>query len=549
MNILIVEDDLLFNHFYSVFFQSKDAVVVSTYTLSEAREVLKFSTLFDAIVLDNQLTDGEGLQLVPALIEHYPDAAILMVSANDSADFFLQAYASGLDDYAVKPVNVDLLWVKICRAVEIRRLQRVSRQQQAELACWVAQEQQEQALAGHVLATLTHRLQQMPAFIQLKTKPSSSFSGDILLQQQGQDGSQYLLLADAMGHGLAAAISLMPVLEVFQSMSQKSLPLSNIVFELNKKLNRQLPADRFVAAIFIRIDPRTAELEVWNGGMPPLLVIDTVKQKFLKAESKNMALSILNEQQIDVAVDRFKWSCGSYLVGFTDGLTDADFAGRGQLCVDRVAESWLQHPDTAFERFEHLIDELSSPVDDTSIFSIHFDKYLQSFSADMQVHDKEDGRLRLELKTAGSTLSQLDAPLKIVQIVSSYGMNQNLTNRLFSVLTELYLNALEHGILKLDSEIKQADDGFINYYNLREKGLLSLTSSDFISLIIDWSMADNTVHINLIDSGQGFDYQAINKKRAIDDFFYGRGINIIYSLCSEVNFKGSGNEVNAVIIG
>ena len=127
MNILIVEDDLLFNQFYSMFFQSKGVNVVSTYSIAEARDILKSSAVFDAIVLDNQLTDGEGLQLVPPFIGQYPDAAILMVSANDSADFFLQAYTSGLDDYAVKPVNVDLLWVKICRAVEVRQLQRVYR--------------------------------------------------------------------------------------------------------------------------------------------------------------------------------------------------------------------------------------------------------------------------------------------------------------------------------------------------------------------------------------------------------------------------------------
>ena len=549
MDILIVEDDLLFNHFYSMFFQSKGVNVVSTYSIAEARDILKSSALFDAIVLDNQLTDGEGLQLVPALIEKYPDAAILMVSANDSADFFLQAYASGLDDYAVKPVNVDLLWVKICRAVEVRRLQRVSRQQQAELAYWVAQEQQEQALAGHVLATLTQRLQQMPPYIQAKTKPSSSFSGDILLQQQGQDGSQYLLLADAMGHGLAAAISLMPVLEVFQSMSQKSLPLSNIVFELNKKLNRQLPADRFVAAIFLRLDPRAAELEVWNGGMPPLLLVDTTQQSFSKAESKNMALGILNEQQIDVTVEKFKWVTGSYVIGFTDGLTDADFVSYGQFSVDRVAESWLEQPERAFHHFEQFIDALTNPVDDITIFSIHFDQYLDSISSAIHAHEQKDGRLCLDFKTIGSALSQVDAPLQIVQTFSAYGMPQNLANVLFSVLTELYLNSLEHGVLKLDSTIKQEEDGFINYYQLREQRLLSLTSDDFISLNIDWSMDDNSIRINVIDSGKGFNYQGVHEQRSTEQIFYGRGINMIYSLCAEVNFKGCGNEVQAVIMG
>ena len=352
-----------------------------------------------------------------------------------------------------------------------------------------------------------------------------------------------------MGHGLAAAISLMPVLEVFQSMSQKSLPLSNIVFELNKKLNRQLPADRFVAAIFIRLDPRTSELEVWNGGMPPLLIIECVQKKISKAESKNMALGILNEQEIDVSVEKFKWTTGSYAVGFTDGLTDTEFVGHGQFSADFLAETWLEQPEEAFRCLEQCIDGLSHAVDDISVFSIHFDKYADLISAGMKLNDKKDGRLCLDFKITGSALSQVDAPLKIVQTVSAYGMHQSLNNTLFSVLTELYLNALEHGVLKLNSEMKQAEDGFIKYYSLREQRLSSLVSDDSISLVVDWCMSDNSIHLTVADSGAGFDYQAMNVQRSTDDFYYGRGINMIYSLCAEVNFKGCGNEVTAVIIG
>lgn len=549
MNILIVEDDLLFNHFYTIFFHSKDVVVASAYSIAEAKDLLNTNANFDAVVLDNQLTDGEGLQLVPALIQQHPDAAILMVSANDSADFFLQAYASGLDDYAVKPVNVDLLWVKICRAVEVRRLQRVSRQQQTELEYWVAQEQQEQELAVHVLATLTQRLQQMPPYIQVKSKPSSSFSGDIFLQQEGLDGSQYILVADAMGHGLAAAISLMPVLEVFQAMSQKSLPLSNLVFELNNKLNRQLPADRFVAAIFMRIDPRNNALEVWNGGMPPLLIIDPVQKIYTKAESKNMALGILDEQQVDVAVERFQCMAGNYVVGFTDGLTDAEFPGFGQLGIENIAQYWLYQADNAFGQVASLIDGLAHPVDDISIIAIDFDGCSVLSQNDLMLNENKAGELFLEYKISGAALAQIDAPIKIAHTLSAYGMRQSLNNTLFSVLTELYLNAFEHGVLKLDSKIKQLEDGFFRYYDLRDKGLSLLGLNDFIIIKVGWNMKDESIHIDIVDSGVGFDYQSVNHERATDDFFHGRGISMIYSLCSEVNFKGSGNEVNAVIIG
>ena len=47
---------------------------------------------------------------------------------------------------------------------------------------------------------------------------------------------------------------------------------------------------------------------------------------------------------------------------------------------------------------------------------------------------------------------------------------------LFTVMTELYVNALDHGVLGLDSNLKSDQDGFETYFLTRESRLARLDS-------------------------------------------------------------------------
>ncbi len=92
MNILVVEDELLFKMIYREFFHSKQVNYQFASSLQEVRVLLQQTICFDAVILDNQLTDGEGVTLVPEIKRMFGDAALLMVSANTKPEFFLQAY-------------------------------------------------------------------------------------------------------------------------------------------------------------------------------------------------------------------------------------------------------------------------------------------------------------------------------------------------------------------------------------------------------------------------------------------------------------------------
>ncbi|MEO7156175.1 MAG: response regulator, partial [Vicinamibacterales bacterium] len=73
------------------------------------------------ILLDIQLPDSSGLDLVPVLLEQEPFAAILMLTAVNDAHSAALCMQRGAMDYLVKPVDLQDLQRAIVRALARRR--------------------------------------------------------------------------------------------------------------------------------------------------------------------------------------------------------------------------------------------------------------------------------------------------------------------------------------------------------------------------------------------------------------------------------------------
>ena len=84
---------------------------------------------------------------------------------------------------------------------------------------------------------------------------------------------------------------------------------------------------------------------------------------------------------------------------------------------------------------------------------------------------------------------------------------------LFTILTELFINGLDHGVLGLNSSLKNSPKGFIQYFKERTQKLDKLGNSiankptDFISITLKYFPLNNggKVLVRVKDSGKGFD--------------------------------------------
>jgi response regulator of citrate/malate metabolism len=549
LKVLVVEDDLLFNQFYTMFLEMKDAVCVSCFTVEEARHILEsdISEQFDVIILDNHLTDGEGLTILPLIKQRCLGAAVVMVSGNDDTDFFLRAFAEGIDDYVVKPINMDLLWVKITRSVAQYRLAAANTRQQRELEIWVSEEQKEQELARFIFHNMTKQMLQPVSFIQTKIQPSALFSGDVVLYRQGYDGSWYVLVADSMGHGLAAAVALMPIMELFESMSTRALPLSNLVFELNRKLARQLPDDRFVAAAIIKINPLSNMIEIWNGGMPPVMLFDAQGKLQHSIRSSNMALGILADELIEVTTEKLSLQDIDRILMFSDGAIESVMATTGEMLkYEDIEQIYSGDPVHGFQQLLTTLAHCTEAVDDISACEVHCAGVFSKFGASQLQPSKKQGVFNCEIALSGRCLNDINPPTELVELLLHLAVPQELCNKAYAVLTELYQNSFEHGVLQLNSEIKQQEDGFFTFYQLKEERSENLTGNDSIRINLQWNACVAELTLEIYDSGQGFVSKA---SLAQEHQHYGRGLSMVANLASSLTVVAPGNHIKVVING
>lgn len=543
LKILIVEDDLVFNVFYKNYLANQGALVHTCLSLADAQNIINTQSLqFDAVILDNQLTDGEGISLLPQLQHKQPIAAIIMVSGNDAAESFIAAFTAGIHDYMIKPVNLDLLWLKITKAVEQQRLKRLTQLQHADLSYWVEQEQEQQKLAKHLFDNMFHDLNQPSAAVHAWVKPHSVFSGDAIMRCQADDGSWYFMLADAMGHGLAPAISLMPLLSDFHAMAKKAIPLSNIIYDLNDSLNRLLPDDRFIAAVLLRFDPNKGVLAVWNGGMPAVQLLNSAGVNIANAASQHMALGVLAKDQVSVQLQQFSLAQHgiTYFMIFSDGLTETVLANDLQLQSDMLPGLIQWQSDTPFSLIQSQFKAVPEQ-DDVSLCLVNCHALASSHAITPVRDEHVSGSFDISVTLRGQSLVSADIGELAINFLKSQHLSIVFTQRVFTVLTELYLNALEHGVLALKSELKMQPDGFVAYYEEKQQRMEKLNERDFITLNMQYRANTEQLQLVITDSGKGFTCNTCTDSD--DGDFHGRGLNLIKQFSTHFEIIAPGNSI------
>lgn len=110
--IMIVEDDNELNRGLCTAFRSEGRNVVCVSSLSEASEQL---SLFkpSLILMDINLPDGSGLDLLRKVKEDDPDIPVIMLTANDTDSDIVRGLELGADDYITKPFSLSVLRARV----------------------------------------------------------------------------------------------------------------------------------------------------------------------------------------------------------------------------------------------------------------------------------------------------------------------------------------------------------------------------------------------------------------------------------------------------
>jgi DNA-binding response OmpR family regulator len=104
MNVLIVEDDLLNADLIKRLLHKEGFEVDVATSFGDAITCIDKS-IYNLIILDWNLPDRSGYELLKELRILLIDAQVLMLSANDGVEYRVKALNSGADDYLCKPYS------------------------------------------------------------------------------------------------------------------------------------------------------------------------------------------------------------------------------------------------------------------------------------------------------------------------------------------------------------------------------------------------------------------------------------------------------------
>lgn len=499
----------------------------------------------DIVLLDVLMPGRNGLDTAPILKDlaagvHLP---IIFITALDDQQTLINCLAAGGDDFISKPFASVVLEAKLRAHYRNRELNMSLAEKNKALAYHSSRVEREHQIVEHIFQNSLARNYLDYPNLHTYLSPMSMFNGDVLLAAPGPLGNMYIFLGDFTGHGLSAAVGALPISQTFFRMADEGAAVGDMVREMNRRLHELLPTDMFLAGLLLEISASGERVTYWNGGIPPAQLIRGNGKVSSALAPDHLALGIMSDSEFDSRVASLRVEHDDSLLLYTDGLIELPTAkgwlgiaglqdiltqvtNMGELSQlvrqrlrhkpqrDDVSMAWLRCKPTGLQRDSRPVD--LSPLGFEATFELQ----------------------AAELKSV-NPVNRIVSTLANIEGLGAY------KSQIFIVLQEIYNNAVEHGILHLDSSLKQSSEGFEAYYQLYQQRLEALQDG-WVRMKLQFQPKQRRLCIEVTDSGQGF-CPIRSATAALDadtaDTEYGRGLNLVRELSSHLSWRDNGRTV------
>lgn len=175
--ILVVEDDQDLNKTVCSFLGRSGYEATGCLGAEEAYDQM-YKTTFDCIVSDIMMPGIDGFEFVKTVRSLNEDIPILFMTARDDLEAKRRGFRVGIDDYMVKPIDLDELFLRI--GAMLRR-SKIASSRRLEVGGFVMDADQRAAeLDGEEIA-LTHR--EFDLLYKLLSYPKKTFSRQQLMDE------------------------------------------------------------------------------------------------------------------------------------------------------------------------------------------------------------------------------------------------------------------------------------------------------------------------------------------------------------------------------
>lgn len=561
MDILIADDDAATMDFIADIIEDNGDTVMGKAKNGE-EAVQLFSSLSsppDLIILDVHMPVMDGLASATLILAtcrkkpSHPYIPILFLTGSSDEKILEQCFILG-DDVMQKPISYTLTRAKINSLKRHLHTLRELQHKQRELEKYKSLQEEEFSLARDIFEHFMSMSNATSGNLRFHSSPSSTFNGDIVLCARSPMDSLYVLVGDLTGHGLPAAIAAIPITKIFFTMANKGISISKMAQEINQNLSHLLPDNIFCAAFLMEMSVDGKKLHLWSGGMPPIMITDSEGVLQQVIASNHMPLGSQRPEEFENNIQTLPLQPGSRLYFYTDGLTEAEDAAGHPFGESGLKNIFSQaHPDS-FERILQEVQKFTSHAqqDDITLVEITA-KELEWPTPSETLYLKQTAeKLRVALPweihmcVSGRDFQRGDPVSQLIQFLNNAIGIDIHQDALSTILTELYSNALEHGLMKLDSRLKSDEDGFVQYYLDRSEGLLKLQQeTEYVDIKVSLNPhePEPRITLSITDSGEGFDVE--NTKTSTENDLYGRGQKLIHLLCRQLQYSNGGRTATA----
>lgn len=547
MRILVVDDQSTNRAILKWLLEDDGHEVLEAENGAIAIDVYKVN-IIDIVLMDVMMPVMDGLEATKKLKEIQVNGnyvPIIFLTALDDDKALSQCLASGGDDFLAKPYNDAVLKAKIAAHMRIRELTSVITQKNEELTLHNSRWQREQNIVEHIFnKAMEHNLSDCDS-LRSYIAPASTFNGDILLSAPSPSGGLYVFLGDFTGHGLGASIGTLPIAHSFDQLASRHLSVGEIAFEFNKMLSSMLPDYMFCCASIIELNAAGDSIQLWIGGLPDAYIIKADGSLKETICSRNMPLGIEHDEKFNKGFEVKQLAKGERVVFFTDGIIEAENPAGEFFEEHRLLDCFKEgSPDT----LTNILDTLSAFIegaeqrDDITVVEVNHGPVRIKNRENQQVVESYEGILwYMHCDLSVEDIQRGNPVEEIMSILGAQTLLRPNKDVIGLIMAELYSNALEHGILKLSSELKLTEEGFMEYYQQRALRLQALKNASIQIRCQLIHESETLLRLSVTDSGDGFEFS--NVFDASQENTFGRGITLIHRVCNRVEYSNSGKTV------
>lgn len=319
----------------------------------------------DIVISDIMMPVMDGLMLAAAIKEHNSSTPVIFTTAFNDVQYLHQAISLGVDGYVLKPIDLKKLLETVAKVAALLLKTRELAISRAQLEVYHQSAEEERHLVAELMERMMRPENLHDPQLHYWLKPTDVVSGDLIAMSRSRNDKLFLMLADSTGHGLPAALNLLPVNHIFYSMVSKNLPLSLMVEEMNWAVKEQSPAERYVAALVTCIDSHNRVVEIWNGGIPSAFFIGADGEVQHSFDSVNLPLGIL-DRTFTAQTEIYQWSAPGQLVVYSDGFSEAENKAGEPFGLSRIKQELKRAAQPA--RFTALTEALNAHLDGRRAF-------------------------------------------------------------------------------------------------------------------------------------------------------------------------------------